>query len=492
MYDAIVIGGGPNGLVAASYLAGAGRGRGRRVLVLERGAGEADVSPDAGWVPAAVVKDLTLERFGWTHPAHDPWLTIPLAPGGVLELRRDVAASAEAIRRVSPADAARWPEFCARMTRLARFLERLYLAPPPNPTGGSLADLVTLGGLARRARRLGREGITDLLRTFPMSVGELLDDWFESDALKGALGAIGVRNLCQGPRSGGTAFVLLHHHVGSPPGVFDAGSGNVCTALVAAARDRGIELRHSADVVRVLTRGERAMGVALASGEEIEGRAILSSADPRRTFLELVDQDLLPPEFRHAVANIKFRGARAVISLVLSARPPFQTLFVAPSLEYVERAYDDAKYARVSAQPVLEARYIGAGADGRHRVRAYAQYAPYKLRSGPWSQPERQALADTVVEALTLHVPALAGAVLERTVLAPPDLKEAYGLTEGHLYHGELTLDQILFMRPVPGWARYRTPVPGLYLCGAGAHPGGGIIGAAGYNAARVVLRDTL
>jgi len=488
MYDAIVIGGGPNGLVAASYLAGTGR----RVLVLERGAGDEDVRPDAGWVPAPVVKDLALERFGWTHPAADPWLTIPLPVGGTLELRRDVAASAQAIRVVSPGDAARWPEFCARMARLARFLEGLYLSPPPDPTGGSLSDLLVLGGVAARARGLGREGMTDLLRTFPMSVGELLDDWFETDALKGALAAIAVRGMTQGPRSGGTAFGLLHHHVGSPPGVFDAGSGGVRSALLAVAQDRGVMVRGGAEVARILTTGDRARGVALASGEAIEGRVVLSSADPDHTFQKLVDQDLLSPEFRRAVANIKFRGSRALISLVLASRPPFDLLCVTPSLEYLERAYDDAKYATVSARPMLEVRYGGATRGGGHRVTAYAQYAPYKLRAGAWGDAERNALADFAVEALAAHAPTLAGAVLQRAVLAPPDLEAALGLTEGHLYHGELTLDQILFMRPVPGWARYRTPVLGLYLCGAGAHPGGGIMGAAGYNAARVVLGDPL
>jgi phytoene dehydrogenase-like protein len=488
MLDAIVIGAGPNGLVAASYLAAAGR----RVQVVERGGGGGDVRPDAGWVPAPVVADLALERFGWKHPGTDPWLTVPLSAGGTLELRRDVAATAEGIRRLSAGDAARWPEFCARMARLSRFLERVYLRPPANPLGASGRDLLGLAQLARRARGLGREGLSDLLRFFPMSVGELLDDWFESDALKGALGAIGVRNLCQGPRGGGTSFVLLHHHVGSPPGVFDAGSGEVRGALVRVARDRGVEVRHGAEVVRILTRGGRAYGVGLAGGQEVEAPVVLSSVDPRRTFLHLVDPDLLPPEFRHAAANLKFRGVRALLSLTLADRPPFDFVSVAPSLEYVERAYDDAKYGRISGRPAVEARYLGRGNDGRHLVTVYAQYAPYRLTAGEWSHPDRQRLVQAVVEALTGHVKELAGAVLDHAVLAPPDLEAAFGLTEGHLYQGELTLDQILFMRPIPGWAGYRTPVPGLYLCGAGAHPGGGIIGAAAYNAARVVLREAL
>jgi len=482
-YDAIVIGGGPNGLVAASYLARAGR----RVVLLDRRAAEGGIDASAGWVPASIVRDLGLTRFGWQPHAPDPWLTIPLPGGGGLELWRDVAATAAAIKTVSPADAARWPEFCTRMARLAALLERLYLAPPPNPVSGTLGDQLQLAGLALRARGLGRQGLTDLFRTLPMSVCDLLDDWFEHDALKGALGAIGVRGVSQGPRAGGTAYVLLHHHVGSPPGVFSASSRNVRAALLAAARGSGVEVRFGAEVTHVLVHGGRAGGVALETGEELTGRSVLSSADPHRTFLAMVDATWLSPEFRHAVANIKFRGVRAIVRLTLAEHPGFGNLTVAPSLEQIERASDDAKYGRASAQPILEAEYTGHQ-DGRHSISVQAQYAPYRLRDGAWDAARREAFADLVVERLAAHAPRVRTHAIERTVLVPPDVESVYGLTEGNLYHGELTLDQILFMRPVAGWARYRTPVPGLYLCGAGAHPGGGITGAAGRNAARACL----
>ncbi len=485
-WDAVVIGAGANGLAAAGCLARAGR----RVLVLERRAGEAgDPAWEAGWVPPTVASHLGLAAHGWTPLRPDPWLTIPLDGGGVLELGRDVTATAAAISRVSPADGARWPEFCARMARLAGFLERLYAAPPPDPTGSRARDAVHLLGLARRFRGLGRTGMTDLLRTLPMSVAELLDDWFVSDALKGALGGIGVTGIRQGPRSGGTAFVLLHHHAGSPPGVFMAATSGLRTALTAAARRLGAEIRLGTEVARVTVPAERVTGVVLANGEEIPVRLVLSSADPRRTFLDLVDPACFTPEFRHAVANIKFRGARAVVELTAAAPPAFAAFTIAPGLDYLERAYDAAKHGRVSAEPFVDVRAPEPAANDGHGLLASVQYAPYALREGSWDDARRRALGETTAALLRARAPALGALRVER-VRTPRELEVEYGLTEGHTYHGELTLDQILFMRPVPGWARYRTPVAGLYLAGAGAHPGGGIPGGAGFLAARAALAD--
>ncbi|HXV85920.1 MAG TPA: hypothetical protein VD793_04435, partial [Gemmatimonadales bacterium] len=280
-----------------------------------------------------------------------------------------------------------------------------------------------------------------------------------------------------------------HHHVGSPAGVFDAGSGGVRAALLAAAQEHGVTLRRGVEVVRILVRGGRASGVVLAGGEEVRASTVLSGVDPRRTFLQLLDHDLLTPDFRRAVENIRFHGSRALVSLVLSRPPAFATICVSPGLEFLERAHDQAKYGRVSSRPMLEARFAGSDSGGRYLVAAFLQYAPYRLQDGPWGGEDRRRLGVFAVEALTAAVPALAGTVVEHAVLAPPDLESMFGITEGHLHHGELALDQVLFMRPVPGWAQYRTPVPGLYLCGSGAHPGGGIAGAAGYNAARAVLK---
>jgi phytoene dehydrogenase-like protein len=452
-WDAIVIGADVNGRVAAHYLARAGR----RVLVIEP-PDAAAVSLDTGWVPPQVIRDLGLQHRGLRIAQPDPWITAPLAGGGRLELRQDVAKSVEAIRRISPADAAKWPEFCARMRRLAGVLEALYVQPAPDVETRELSELLRLARLVLRVRRLGKQAIIDLLRILPMSVAELLDDWFESDALKGALGALGVWHLRQGPRSGGTAFNFLHHHVGCPAGVFRPRRSNVTQVLQAMA---GVEVR-SGDAA-VLTRNGRAMGIRVAS-DTIEAPLVVSSADPRVTFEPLEQQ--LDAEFVRAVGNIKSRSVVARGFMTLDGPADFSTLCVAPSLEYLEHAYDDAKYGRASAHPYVEA----SVANGR--VELHVQYAPAADRM----------LAERV--AATLSAPPGQVRLEEPT-------GGAGGAGGGHLYHGELTLDQILFMRPVPGWSRYRTPIDGLYLCGPGTHPGGGSGGAAGRNAARVILQDT-
>lgn len=471
-HDTIVIGAGVNGLTTAHYLA---RAR-RRVLVLEQHK-DSGAAPDAGWVPEALIKELHLARHGLVVQQPDPWIAAALPDGGRLELSRDVAQSAAAIRRLSPGDAAKWPEFCARMRRLAGVLEELYTQSAPDVETRDPGELLRLGLLGLRVRRLGRQGMIDLLRVLPMAVQELLDDWFESDALKAVLGAAGVMHLRQGPRGGGTAFNLLHHHVGSPAGVFRPPHSNVSHVLAGLP---GVEIRRNSRVVRITVQDGRATGVTLASGEEIPAAAVVSSADPRATLLGLLDAGWLDPEFLRAVRNIKCRGVAAQVTLTLERAPDFTTLLVAPSLEYLERGYDDAKYGRHSASPWLEAR-----ADGT-RVDVHVQYVPYVSDA---DVTRAQILGDTVFDLLSQHVLGLPH-VTAREVLTPEALELRGGLTEGHLYHGEHTLDQILFMRPVAGWSRYRTPIRGLYLCGAGTHPGGAVAGGAGRNAAREILKE--
>ncbi len=471
-HDTIVIGAGVNGLTTAHYLARAGR----RVLVLEQRT-DAAAAPDTGWVPETLIKELDLARHGLAVQQPDPWIATALPDGGRLELSRDVAQSAAAIRRLSPADAAKWPEFCARMRRLASVLEELYTQSAPDVETRDPGELLRLGRLGLRIRRLGRQGMIDLLRLPPMAVQELLDDWFESDALKAVLGAAGVMHLRQGPRAGGTAFNLLHHHVGSPAGVFRPPRSNVSEVLAGLP---GVELRRGARVARISVKDGRATGVTLASGEELQAGAVVSSADPRATLLGLLDSGWLDPEFARAVQNIKCRGVAARVTLTLDRAPDFGTLLVAPSLDYLEHAFDDAKYGRVSANPWIEAR-----ADG-NKVDVHVQYVPYV----PDADVTRaQILGDTVFDLLSQQVPGLPH-VTAREVLTPEGLERQGGLTEGHLYHGEQTLDQILFMRPVAGWSRYRTPIRGLYLCGAGTHPGGAVAGGAGRNAAREILKE--
>jgi len=313
-----------------------------------------------------------------------------------------------------------------------------------------------------------------------MSVAELLDDWFETDALKGVLAAAGVLHLRQGPRSGGTAFSLLHHHVGSPPGVFRPPRSNLGAVL---ARLPGVEIRRGAEVVRIDVAAGRVCGVTLAAGEELAAPIVASSADPRRTVLGMVDAGWLDPEHVAALLHVKCRGVVARVTLASEGGDAGE-LAVAPSLEYLERAYDDAKYGRVSTHPYVE------GSLRNGEMVAHVQYAPYHLAEGPWDVERRRALGESVARTLDAHVPELRGRAVVREVHTPLDLEQRYGVTEGHLYHGELTLDQILFMRPVPGWSRYRTPVGGLYLCGAGTHPGGAIAGGPGRNAARVMLEE--
>jgi phytoene dehydrogenase-like protein len=458
--------------VAAHYLARAGY----RALVL---APTADDAPAGiGWVPPRIVRDLGLAERGLAIERADPWAVAPLPGGGRLELWHDVARSAEAIRKVSPADAARWPAFCARLARLARLLETVYLAPPPEPLSSGPRDLVQLARLALRARGLGRQGLEDLLRVVPMPVADFLDDWFESDVLKGVLAAAGVMHLAQGPRSAGTAFGLLHRHAGSPPGVFRPPRSNFRRALAGLP---GIDIRPGAEVVRIAVREGRATGVVLANREEIAADVVVSGADPKRTLLELVDPGWLDPALVRAVRAIRARGVVARVTLALDRAPGFTTLVIAPSLDHLERAHDDAKHGRVSRAPWLE-----ATADGT-RVDVHVQYAPYALADGEWDEARRTALGDLAARELAPH---LGAAIAERRVRSPVDLERDYGWPGGQAYQAELALDQALWMRPVPALARYRTPIEGLYLCGTGTHPGAGVAGAPGANAARAILGD--
>jgi phytoene dehydrogenase-like protein len=469
----VVLGANADALVAAHYLARAGR----RVVVLEEHA--ADAPDDGGWVPPHIVRDLGLAQRGLQVERADPWVRAPLPDGGYLELWHDPARSAASIRRLSARDAEQWPAFCALMARLARVLEPLYTAPPPDPLARAWRDLAPLIGLGLRVRRLGRRGMTDLLRLAPMSVADFLDDWFEADALKGVLGAGGVMRLHQGPRSGGTAFALLHRHVGSPPGVFRPARSN----LVRVLRERpGVEIRTGVRVERIRVRDGRACGVLLAGGEEIAAALVVSGADPRRTLLDLVEPGWLDAEAIRAIRGIRSRGVVAQVTLDLDRAPQPGTLVVAPSLDDLERAYDDAKYRRVSQAPCLEAH-----ADGERRVRVHVQYAPYSLADGVWDEGRRAALGDRVVELLAPH---LGATVLGRKVRSPRDLEADCGWPEGQAHHAELALDQLLWMRPAPALARYRTPVDGLWLCGPAMHPGAGTPGAAGANAARSIAQE--
>ncbi len=516
-YDAIVIGAGANGLVTAAYLARAGQ----HVLALEQrpavggmGAREEfapgfqfDGVPGGGWIPRPVIDHLGLTQHGLDLSTPDLTLFAPLPGGDHLLLWQDVGRSAESIRRFSARDAERWPAFCRFVARAAALLEGAYLTTPPDGLNISAGELPSLAGLGLQVRGLGGRAMMELIRVLPMSAWEFLDDWFESDALKGALAASAVTGIQQGPRSAGTAFVFLHHHVGAAEGAFRAARGSgAAAALAAAAQAHGVELRTGAQVARILTREGQATGVALTGGEEIAARRVISSADPSATFLRMIDPLELETDFVQAIRHIKYRGATAIINLALSELPEFTALpgdgdhlrgviAISPDMTYLEKAYDAAKYGRISERPALEIvipslRDPSAAPTGQHVMTLRAQFAPYRLKDGEWDEAAHESLLNAALDVLEPYAPNVRSAVLHWQVISPADLEAAYGVTEGSLYHGEMTLDQLYFMRPVPGWAQYRTPVERLYLCGAGTHPGGGVTGASGYNAAREILKD--
>jgi phytoene dehydrogenase-like protein len=437
--EAVVIGADANGLVAARLLARAGH----KLTVLQEHASRERTS---GWVPPTLARELGLEvTVEWP----DPWLRAPY-DGGTLELWRGMAKSIESVRRLSVRDAAAWPRFCERMAALAQLLERIYLQPPP-----SLVDL----RFALRVRRLGRQAMEDLMRLLPMPAAELLDDWFESDVLKGALGAFAVRHLHQGPRSAGTAFRLLHYHVGSPLGVFRSPTSNLASLLRAR-----VTLREGR-VTRINVRNGEAASVVLDGGEELRAALVLSAADPRRTLDELLEPGVIDPDLGRALRRVRARGVAAKVLLTLEREPPWNTLTLAPSLDYVERAYDDVKYGRISSQPWLDVVASGATAE------VHFQYAPHRLATDA-------NIAERSGKLLAPYLPA----VKQGRVVAPPA-----GWPDGQPHQAELALDQALWMRPLPELAGYRTPIKGLWLCGQAMHPA--VAGVAGYNCAREIGR---
>jgi phytoene dehydrogenase-like protein len=369
-------------------------------------------------------------------------------------------------------------------------------------------DLMRLG---RYFRGLDRKDFNALWKLLTMSAADYLDEWFESEALKGTKSASGIIGTMLGPRSPGTAYVLLHHYMGELDGVFRAwgfakgGNGSVSAAIAAAAQSHGAEIRTNAPVERILVQSGRALGVVLANGEEIRAARVVSGADPRRTFLDLVGEQHLPGEFVESIRQYRFRGASAKVNLALGELPNLTcmpgrgahlrgAISISPSVDYLERAYDDAKYGEISRRPYMDI-VIPSMLDpsmappGKHVMSIFVQYAPYHVNGG-WTDARREALGDAVVDTLAQYAPNLKGAILHRQVITPADIERVVGLSEGNIFQGELSLQQMFFLRPVPRWAKYNTPLAGLYQCGSGTHPGGGVMGASGRNAAAVILRE--
>jgi phytoene dehydrogenase-like protein len=521
-YDAIVIGAGHNGLTAAAYLARAGRA----VLVLERRhvVGGAAVTEEifpgfkfsvcsyvVSLLRPEIIRELDLAAHGLEILPLDGTFT-PMPGGNYLWRVNDHARTFREVARHSRRDAEVYDEYGRAMVEMARFAKAILSMTPPDPFAMRLADLRALGGLAQRFRSLRAHDRANQLQLLTMSAVDFLEQWFETDVLKATMSASGIIGTFQGVRSPGTAYVLLHHYMGEIDGAFRSwglsrgGTGTVSEAIAAAARAAGAEIRVSAPVSRILEKSGAVMGVALDSGDEIRAPLVLSSVDPRLTFLKMLDESALPAEFVVDIKRYKFRGSSAKVNLALDGLPDFVAkpgagphlrgaISISPSVDYMERAFDDAKYGRYSRRPYIDI-VIPSLTDpslappGRHVMSCFVQYAPYHLKDGAWPDV-RESFGDTVIDTISEHAPNLKDRILHRQVLTPFDIEQEFGLTEGNIFQGELTLEQLFFLRPAPGWAGYRTPIRGLYLAGSATHPGGGIMAAPGRNAALRALADT-
>ena len=520
-FDAIVVGGGHNGLVCAAYLAKAGR----RVLVLERRhvLGGAAVSEElfegftysvCSYVVSLlrpwIVRDLELADHGLRLIPLDCSF-LPLPDGDSLARWGDPERTREEIARFSPRDAEVYPEFGRALSLLSRFVKPLIDQPAPEPASLHPRELARLFGLGKTFRGLGRDQMLLKLRLFTMSAADFLDRWFESDVLKAPMSVSGIIGTFLGVRSPGTAYVLLHHYMGEIDGSYRAwgfaqgGTGALSEAIASAARSFGAEIRTEAPVERLLIEDGEARGVVLENGDELRAKRVVSALDPRRTFLGLVGREHLPDEFAAHIERYKLRGSSGKVNLALDTFPNFVCrpgdgphlrgdIAIAPSTDYLERAYDQAKYGSFSERPYINA-VIPSLTDpsvappGKHVLSCFVQYAPYQLDGGPEAWPaRREAFGEAVLDTLAEYVPNIRDIVLHKQVLTPWDLEQDFGLSEGNIFHGELSLEQLAFLRPAPGWARYRTPVPSLWMCASGTHPGGGLMGAPGALCARTML----
>jgi phytoene dehydrogenase-like protein len=521
-YDAIVIGAGHNGLTHAAYLARAGK----KILVLERRhvLGGAAVTEEVfhgfkfsvcsyvvSLLRPEIIRDLDLPRHGLEILPLDGTFT-PMLSGDYLWRVNDHGKTHREIARHSRLDAEAYDEFGKAMQPMCRFVKPIMNMVPPDPTGFNPKDLSKLLFLARRFQKLASDDRYNLVQLMTMSAADFLDQWFETDVLKATMSASGIIGTFLGVRSPGTAYVLLHHYMGEIDGAFRAwgfargGTGGISNAIAKAAVEAGVEIRKEAAVAKIIVKNGRAVGVALANGDEIHGGVVSSSVDPRHTFIEFIDDGNLPAEFLDEVRRYKFRGSSGKVNLALDALPDFKcmpgvgphlrgAISISPAVDYMERAYDDAKYGMFSRRPYIDM-VIPSLTDpsvappGKHVMSCFVQYAPYKLRPGlNWDQL-RDDFGNTVIDTVSEYAPNLKNIILHKQVLTPLDLERDFGLTEGNIFQGELSLEQLFFLRPVSGWARFRTPIKNLYMCGSATHPGGGIMGAPGRLSALEVLKD--
>lgn len=521
-HDAIIAGAGHNGLVAACYLARAGLD----VLVLERNAyvGGAAVSrrlfgeftySSCSYVCSLlrpeIMRALELPKFGLQIIPYEGGCTM-MRDGGHLALYDNHDALRREISRHSKRDAEAYERYSRDVIRQCKFIRPLLLREPPDPTSCKPRDIGEMLFLARRFHGLGEARMYDTLRFWTMSAADFLDEYFESEIVKAHLAGSSIIGTALGPRSPGTAYVLLHHYMGDIDdtagawGFARGGMGAVSNALAASLLASGGSVRTDAPVARILVRGGRTCGVALANGEQIAAPLVLSNMDVRRTFLDSMDPADLPEEFLRRVRQFKIRGSSGKLNIALDGLPDFPAiprgspglrgdLHVTDTIEMMERAYDDWKEGRWSRAPYIDM-LIPSQIDptmaphGKHYMSVFVQYCPYELAEGPWNDARRKAFGDTVIETIARHSPDFKRLILHVEIRTPRDIENEVGLSEGNIFQGELTMDQLLFNRPIPGYAQYRMPVRGVYLCGASAHPGGGVMGAPGANAARAVLRD--
>jgi phytoene dehydrogenase-like protein len=519
--DTIIIGGGHNGLTTAFYLAKAGL----KPLVLERRAivGGAAVTEEiapgyrcptlshvTGPLRPSVVRDMQLAARGveFFHP--DPRLVTLSVEGRTLAFSTDPSRTADAIRPFSDADAKKYPDFCRLLARLGSFFTELLDTTPPSldgPGAGELWDLLKTG---RRFRALGKTDGFRLLRWMPMAAADLVAEWFSTDLLQAAIAARGIFGVAQGPWSAGTGAVLLLNAAVDPaPGgssvTVKGGLGALTRAMADAARQAGAEIRTRGGVARVTVRNGRAAGVVLEDGTEVSANAVVANTDPRRTLLGLVDSIELDPGFLTRVRNYRCPGTSAKINLALSALPVFRgvanpsdlkgRIQIGPSIDYLERAFDASKYGEISHEPYLDVTLPSLhdptlAPAGAHVMSIHVQFAPFKLAHGRAWRDAAGELASSVLRTLSQYAPGIEPLIVHQQVITPHDLESEYGLTGGHILHGEPSLDQLFTMRPILGWAQYRTPIDRLYLCGSGTHPGGGVTSGSGQNAAREIIKD--
>jgi len=519
--DVVIIGGGHNGLVTAFYLAKAGF----KPLVLERreqvgGAAVTDefhpgfrcstLAHSAGPIRPDIVCDMQLEKHGLQFITPDTCVSALSPDGRALSLYQDANKSAQAIAAFSQKDAAKYPEFERSLEKISRVIAEALATTPPDIDQPSSGDLWSMLKTGRALRNLGKRDMYRVLRWGPMAVADLVGEYFENELLRAVIAARGIFGSFLGPWSAGSSLQLLIRAAGDPHPAGSAcyaagGMGALTEAMASVAKAAGVEIRTAAEVIEIRVKDGSATGVLLGTGEEITAKAVISNADPKRTLLKLTDPTHLSPDFVQKLQHYRGNGTVAKVNLALAGLPDFTALkngdgsalkgriHIGPEIDYLERAFDESKYGNFSRQPYLEVAIPSLtdstlAPQGKHVMSIYMQYAPYKLK-GDW-ESQRKALGQTVVQTLAQYAPNLPELILTHRIITPQDLEDVYGLTGGQIFHGDLALDQFFTMRPLLDWARYRTPIENLYLCGSGTHPGAGLTGGSGANAAREILRN--